>query len=119
MSVPRASNPNLHAQSGAFTVEHVAGIRCDCPAVRRPLDEIPFLAWDKSPLPSTDPLFLQFTLPNSEAPALCWHLAREGYSAARCFPGFDGVARYLKEMARGPIRLAWSSVQGPQEIDRP
>jgi hypothetical protein len=95
---PRASNPNLHAQRGASTYVLVPVVDGPEPGIDRvPLDEVPFQLSTKESLHGR-PLFLHFTLPRSEAPEALWLLAREGYTGARCFPGFDGVARLFQEM---------------------
>lgn len=104
---PRATNPNLHAQMGAFSVVRVAEVRMrDLGFDRRPLDEIDFELSDDEALRGR-PLFLHFTLPRSQAKQALWLLAREGVTGARCFPGFDGAARLVGEWAFYP-RPPWS-----------
>jgi hypothetical protein len=102
---PRASNPNLHAQSGVSTLVQVPDVSGEGLGIegidRIPLDEIAFRLSDEERLRNR-PLFLHFTLPRSEGPEVLWLLAREGYTGARLFPGFDGVARLFEEMTHYP-----------------
>lgn len=103
---PRASNPNLHAQRGVSTFVHVPNAGDPEPGIDRlPLDEVPFQLSAEESLRGR-PLFLHFTLPRSEAREVLWLLAREDCTGARCFPGFDGVARLFEEMTYYP-RSPW------------
>jgi hypothetical protein len=106
---PHASNPNLHAQSGASSlvqIPSVSGPDVGSEGIDRiPLNQIPFRLSEDEPFRDR-PLFLQFMLPRSEAPEVLWLLAREGYTGAKCFPGFDGVARLFEEMIYYP-RPGW------------
>ncbi|MGH9872230.1 MAG: FRG domain-containing protein [Pyrinomonadaceae bacterium] len=85
ITVPTASNPNLHVQRGLFTLyqpkELLGGGRVD----RAPLNEVikPF---------GVVPLFKRFRLPISEAGALLRLLFLEGISGASIFAGFKGAA---------------------------
>ena len=104
VSPPRATNKNLHAQSGVFTVQLLKGVPADSIVDRRSLDE-----YDFTPPPDTGmftgrPLFFRFRLPQSEARELLWLLARDGYTGARCFPGYDGVVRSIRETVLYPSR---------------
>jgi len=95
---PRASNPNLHAQRGVSTYVQVPNAGDPDPGMDHlPLDEVPFRLSEEEYLRGR-PLFLHFTLPRSEAREMLWLLAREDCTGARCFPGFDGVARLFREM---------------------
>lgn len=98
----RASNPNLHAQSGLFITwmgdtyldalsSFVAKINRDVLTPHREKVEA-----EVSP-------FRLFTLPRSEAVSLLGLLAREGIDAAKLFPGVNGVVQQLKEQVRHRI----------------
>jgi len=100
VTAPRASNPNLHAQSGVFTIEWIPRVRADVPANRCPLDRLELEGTTREARRQLGPLLLHLTLPHSEAHTLLRLLDREGITGARCFPGFGGVARYLHELAR-------------------
>jgi hypothetical protein len=82
---PRASNANLHAQSGVFTV-------CNGQFVNTPLD---YLLFD-SPSDSMTRL-RRLRLPQDQAHTLLLHLQYEGVSGASVFPGYDGAVRRMKE----------------------
>ena len=85
MTAPAATNPNLRAQRGLFTlVEERPGKNA-----RLPLDE----ALGKDGLGYID--LRRFSLPTSEAPHLLRLLAVEGVTAARLFPGYGGVVESM------------------------
>jgi hypothetical protein len=95
VQAPRASNPNLHAQAGLFTLWFkkggVAGLESVIAELLEALDVPMRTRWrDVTPLH-------HFVLPWSEAPALLRMLAFEGVGAQRMFPGRDGVVRAMKE----------------------
>src|SRR5262249_47213584 len=54
----------------------------------------------------TQPLFYQFTLPTREARELLRLLAAQGIDASTIYPGYDGVARALRE------RMQFDSIKG-------
>jgi len=89
---PRGTNKNLLAQDGVFTFAPMTEVVASAPVDRRPLDEL-----DLIPAGRGDPVYVHFTLPQTEAPEVLWRLAREGVNGARCFPGFDGVVRSMRE----------------------
>jgi hypothetical protein len=83
VTAPYATNPNLRAQRGKFVMWNA-----QLPSSDRPS------AWpDLESLIET----FKFTLPIAETPNLLRLLGRQGYSAARLFPGYDGVVRELRE----------------------
>ena len=103
VAVPRATNRNLHAQSGFFTVQGLRNAPGESPVNRQPFDELAVsLLFDLYDL-KAEALFYRFRLPHEEAPELLWLLARERYSGATCFPGYDGVARLLRETTLYPF----------------
>lgn len=95
VTAPRASNPNLHAQAGLFTLWFRSGGVSTLEAViselLAALDSPMRARWTES-----TPLH-HFTLPWSEAPVLLRMLAYERIDAQRMFPGRDGVVRAMRE----------------------
>jgi FRG domain len=90
VTAPGASNPNLRAQQGLFTLL-ITRRREDS---GRALEDVITQASD------TDGCFLSLqshTLPVEQAPQMLHVLAAEGMTAATAFPGYDGVVRSLKE----------------------
>lgn len=95
ITAPRASNPNLHAQAGLFSLWLNA-------AKVAPLDDVVLQILgalegsDDWRWRGTAPL-RRFELPWSEAPKLLRLLSYEQVDAVRLFPGRDGVVRAMKE----------------------
>ena len=94
---PRATNRNLHAQNGLFTLTRVDKDSYNSQIDRRPLDRLEFGPMPTGPEVRGLPALFHFTLPQSKAPELLWHLYKEGIHGAACFPGYDGVARSMQE----------------------
>jgi FRG domain len=95
-SVPRASNPNAHAQSGWFSVvrsEH----RLDEPVSRIALDIEIATVLSQGPRQPREPIFHKYTLPLSEAPRLLSLLAGYNINASSVFPDYHGAALAVKE----------------------
>jgi FRG domain-containing protein len=95
VTAPRASNPNLHAQAGLFTLwfgpDSVESLDARVHSLFHALDPALKATWTaQSPL-------VHFTLPWSQAPALLRMLADEGVDGQRLFPGRDGVVLSMKE----------------------
>lgn len=84
---PRASNSNLHAQSGVFTV-------CHGQFPETPLDK---LILERLANIQPRPIIQRLTLPQALAGALLNNLHVEGVSGATMFPGYDGTVRRLQE----------------------
>jgi hypothetical protein len=95
VTAPRASNPNLHAQDGVFTLFRPARVDMPLPPDRRSLDELV----QAYPLEQVNGniLFREFTLHTSEASLLMRQLSQIGVNAATLFPGYGGVVRTLQE----------------------
>ena len=98
VTAPRATNPNLQAQAGLFTLH--------CSAERETLDAVIFRASEldlvnRSPRVLQFPLLRRITLPRHEAKALLRLLSYEGIDGASIFPGLGGVVTSLRE------RLLW------------
>ena len=110
VTAPAASNPNLRAQQGVFTVwrpEMTGGV--DQRVDRRPLNEQIDECFERDgvELPNLS-LFYKVTLPLAEAPALLHLLLRTGMTAARLHPGYEGAARAVREWsARQPSDWPW------------
>lgn len=103
VSVPRATNRFLHAQSGLFTVQVIGVEPASSPIDRQPFDTLMVGLLAEAGVPSGGPAFYRFRLPRAEAPKLLWLLARERCTGATCFPGFDGVARLMREATLYPF----------------
>lgn len=96
-------SPYLAAQSGVFTVSRVDF--GDEFFIEKPVDE-----WSESLFGPQDPFSLQcFKLPKSEASGLLKGCADLGVTASTLFPGYEGIARNVRDWARarhkgaGPI----------------
>lgn len=98
VAAPRASNPNLHAQSGVFTLEWTNQIRGEDHTVIEPLDQV-IRRLPANSLKHIAPVMFRFTAPVSEGKKLLWLLAKEGVTAAKLFPGYSGIVRGLEEQA--------------------
>ena len=95
VTAPSAGNPNLAAQQGVFTLwQSPSG---ELGPQRAPLDEaLAAFLKDRKHTPD-QPLFKRLTLPACEARRLMRLLQREGITAARLFPGYQGVADAIDE----------------------
>lgn len=83
---PQASNPNLSAQAGFFTLDRLnRGLPLEKLLNRLPKDI------------ELGRILYKLTLPKSEAPRLLGILADEGVSAASVFPGYGGVTEAVFE----------------------
>jgi len=108
--VPRATNLNLHAQGGVFTVYLDRPRSTRSPINRDPLDKI--IEDSAVIIKDVDfPIMRQIMLPIQEAGRLLRYLADQNIHAASIYPGFDGVVKHLNEW-----RL-WD--RPPQERDLP
>ena len=94
ISAPYAEISNLRAQRGVFLLSRPLEIRLDAAVDRTPFEN---MVASKSQLVDTNPVFQKFTLPISQAGRLLWLLACEGIDGARMFPGYDGVAKSIRE----------------------
>ena len=99
ITAPSATNSNLRAQEGIFTLaEH---IKADASLIdRRPFDEILQHTFQENKLKSPGPWFHRVTLPQTEAEQLCFNLALEGINWAILFPDFYGIVKAMKDAAR-------------------
>jgi len=99
ITVPRADNPNLHAQQGVFTL-HKTRFDAAGPPDRTPLDTL------VANLTNVSFRVSRFTLPQTEAPNLLTLLARFGVSAATMYPGYAGCAQVLRDLQTLGSRVA-------------
>jgi hypothetical protein len=102
-----ATNPNLHAQGGLFTLVQPRS-EDTAKAPLRNLDAL-LLELDRADVDPLrvdgetwkreqySPVFVKFTLPTREARVFVRLLAESGVSAASVFPGLDGVAKAFYE----------------------
>ena len=95
IAVPRAGNPNLHAQDGVFTLYRPPHFDPQAVPDDTPLDV--HLARNQLDKSWTKLQLFHFTLPSSEAPSLLRLLAKEGVTGATLFPGYDGAAKAVHE----------------------
>lgn len=97
LTAPSATNPNLHAQGGAFTLVQPRSQETAARALPN-LDEL-ILGIEPGSLraPGRLPAFVKFTLPVREARVFVRLLGESGVSAATIFPGLAGVARAFFE----------------------
>lgn len=99
---PSASNSNLKAQQGLFTLYCPTSIKFDEPVDRRGFDEIlqsnmAVFNRDKLEDDAGADIMYRFTLPVTESRKLLWLLAKEGVTGASNFPGYGGVAQAIRE----------------------
>jgi hypothetical protein len=96
VSAPHASNPNLHAQSGIFSLQGVGSMRDGEATMNTPIDQIiRQIRFRVFPTP----VMFHFSVPASEAKKILWLLAKEGITKARLFPGYRGIVQGIEEEA--------------------
>ncbi len=106
ITAPSATNSNLRAQEGIFTLaKHIKPD--DLSVDRTPFDEILRTWVETKNVRSPGPWFHHVTLPQTEAEQLCFDLALEGITRATLFPDFYGVVKAMKDAAR------WQRNNGP------
>jgi hypothetical protein len=93
---PRATNPNLHAQDGLFTVHLMKNVKVDEQVDLRSIDQM-LMEWSGGTGDVCRTLLYCFILPKSEAGRLLWLLAKNGITGGKLFPGYYGAARCLEE----------------------
>ncbi len=97
-----ATNPNLNAQEGLFTLHRAHQFGPDDEEIGVPLEDTIHGLWRQSEQqPHT---LIRFSLPAEQAPALLTLLAHERVDGARLFPGFYGVVRSLRERSRWDVK---------------
>jgi hypothetical protein len=99
VTAPGATNSNLQAQEGVFTLaQYIPGDESSVD--RRSLDEVLGDWIAKGNDSSSVGWFHRITLPKSQADNLCLDLAHEGITKATLIPNFDGVVAAMKDMDR-------------------
>jgi hypothetical protein len=93
VTAPGAGNRNLLAQEGLFTLDNPQLFDWGADSDRAPLNE----KMSRKACCFSRPVLYHFQLPIAHAPHLLTLLARERATAARYFPGYDGVVRGLTE----------------------
>ena len=113
VTIPYATNPNIQAQQGVFTVVRHKYVSKSID--RRPFDEMLHAhleRYDPDALKtakSTSPIFFKFELPWSECQSLLRQLANAGVNASTVFPGCYGVVDAVREKL-------WSWDASPSEL---
>lgn len=105
VEAPQATNPNLAAQAGLFTLDREAepdeGLEASLPSLLEKYAEMPRVdELDRVVLramAARTSVFHKFTLPHAEARRLLRLLGLHGVSAATVFPGHKGVVDSLFE----------------------
>jgi hypothetical protein len=98
VTVPTATNANLHAQKGLFTLFRPARVDPATTVDRSPLDaKLLNTAKDAGKPVAGPPTMYKFTLPKRLAGELLFALAKEQVDASSLFPGYGGVVRGLLE----------------------
>jgi hypothetical protein len=97
VSAPRASNPNLHAQSGVFSLQLIRRVRREQATTRTPLDQLVRTLALATTVDYKKPVLYRFTTLGFEAKKILWLLAKEGITVARIFPGYEAIVRSLEE----------------------
>lgn len=98
VTVPRAANPNLHAQEGIFTYLDAQATLPLLECRRFAIEDV--LSGLENPAPQYAPLLYKFSLERTHAPEVLWYLDKMGYHAARLFPGFEGSAKAVFEFSK-------------------
>jgi len=117
ITAPAASNPNLRAQEGVFTLFRPREELVD----RRPLEvQLGSYMMAENVLKANElgqvVTFTEFTLPQSESGKLLWILANSGVSAATLFPGYRGAALAVNEECLWE-RPSWSVFERQSDAD--
>jgi len=104
VTLPRAANPNLHAQSGLF-VHYWEDVPASPGAVFKPFqfDDVVVRApaglrvAPNAVINLPSPALIRVDVPGHLAGPVLRELALLGVSASRLFPGYDGAARAVQE----------------------
>ena len=99
LTVPSATNSNLHAQDGVFSLVQPLSEPGDAPlpAIDEVLIKHAERIWerDNGRWQSLFPLLVEFRIPVREARVVMHTLRNMGVTAASIYPGLDGVARSI------------------------
>ncbi len=106
ITAPSATNSNLRAQEGLFTLlKHI--VPDESTVDRTPFDALLLASFQRYKVKAPGPWFHRVTLPRIEADDLAFDLALEGVNRATLFPDFYGVVGAMKDAAR------WQKDGGP------
>ena len=107
LTAPAATNSNLRAQEGVFTLGKRIKAGDQSPVDRTPFDQM-LAAWIRlHKIETPGPWFQRITLPKAEAEDLSFQLSLEGITQASLFPDFHGVVDTMKDFAH------WQGAEGP------
>ena len=95
VTAPRASNPNLHAQDGVFTLFKGKNVKPNDPPDRRSLNDQVSQSLNTTAISNS--LFSEFTLPLNDSFQMMFLLSMMGINAAKLFPGYHGVVKTMLE----------------------
>jgi hypothetical protein len=104
LTAPAADIPNLIAQQGLFMLLRDRKLRLSDAFRPMPYDDVilGYIGFDM-----TGRIFYKFTLPTREAPQLLRLLAALGIDASTIYPGYDGVAKAVRERITSQPTDAW------------
>lgn len=94
VTAPTATNPNLRAQRGVFTLHRPSAIELQAQVAPEPLESVATRLQEEHNIHQH---MVEFSLPVNESPKLWRLLAIEGVDAAALFPGYSGVVRAMNE----------------------
>ena len=94
VTAPTATNPNLHAQRGVFTLHRPPSILPKSKLEPEPLERVAMRLQEEHNIHQH---LVEFSLPVDESPKLLRLLDVEGVNAAALFPGYYGVVRTMVE----------------------
>ena len=100
VTTPYANNRNLAAQKGVHLLYRSIEAITPGKRIRRDPFDAALQRAHAAALPDSDRALYKFVLPAGEAGNLLKLLAKHGVSGAALFPGFDGVARTMKDQER-------------------
>jgi hypothetical protein len=128
ITVPSATNSNLRAQEGLFTLaKHIVSDKS--PIDRSPFDDLLRTSFEKYKVKAPGPWFHRVTLPRVQAVQLAFDLSLEGITRATLFPDFYGVVGAIRDSAKwqkdgpgaqrakGRLESLFISYQGSVNID--
>lgn len=99
VTAPAATNPNLNAQKGVFTLwrEQLAPKNSKLAINRESLDALVSNTL-RNHQSVTGTLLYRFTLPVLDSIDLLYLVFKHGYTSAMLFPGFGGVASHMRDL---------------------
>ena len=101
VSAPASDNENLRAQRWVGLLFRHVGVSAEVPFTQPAYDEIAVQTY------GSDAVFYKLTLPAQESGELLRLLSLLDIDGAALFPGFQGAAKVVNEMARWPDQESW------------